>query len=448
MPSIRPFKGIIYNKRKVKDIAKVDAPPDDVIPPKMQGKLYRKHRNNVIRLILGKIGEDDNENNNRYTRAAKTFESWLKEKILVQDGDPAIYIYSQTYKYDNRTIERIGFISLMKLDLTSEMRRARFASRNLSKFRVGFMRGLNVPYASRNKVLPHENTLKAPKEDRLNLMRSVKANLSPIFMLYEDDRDEISGILKKVTVRTKPFIDIDIDSVRNRAWKLTGKKAIEKIEKFMGGKNIFIADGHHRYETAVNYANEAQDGSSKYTLAYFCKLDDNSLTILPTHRLIKDIGRLNRPSIIERLKKFFAIEEYPSAGECILALKGLKDHHAFGMYMGGNKFYCIRLKREGVAQALMGKGSRDWKGLDVAVLHLFIIQKVLAIRDEDDNIEFEKDARESLKLVDKGRFKIAFLLNPTKVSEVKKVAEHGEKMPRKATYFYPKLLSGLVINKF
>lgn len=427
MPSIRPFRAVIYNKEKIKDIARVVAPPYDVIPPKMQAALYRKHKNNIVRLILGKIKKSDTESDNRYTRAKKFLESWLKADTLISDDKDALYIYSQRYKYEGRWIERTGFISLMRLGRSDERR-----------------------------VLPHENTLDAPKADRLNLMRSVKANLSPIFMLYEDDKNVISGILKSISARTKPFIDIDIDDVCSRVWRMEGKGAIKKIEKFMAGKDIFIADGHHRYETAINYANEVENSSmpkeekdnSKYTLAYFCKLDDGSLTILPTHRLIKDIGRLDRFNIIERLKRFFVIEEYTAVKKALSRLKEWKNYNAFVMYMGGKKSHCLRLKKESAIRAFMGKGSREWKDLDVAILHLSVIQNILAIRDEDDNIEFVKDAQEALELVDKGKFKIAFLLNPTKVSQVRKVALHGEKMPRKATFFYPKPLSGLVINKF
>ena len=418
MPLIKPFKAIIYNREKVKDIAKVAAPPYDVISPAAQSELYRLNKNNIVRLILGKMKKADNEYDNRYTRAKDFFESWLKAGILIPDDKEAIYIYSQGYKYGGKPAERTGFISLMKLE-----------------------------FSGKKKILPHENTLKAPKEDRLKLMRSVKANLSPIFMLYEDDKNEIAGVLKKNITKTKPFIDISIDDVRNRVWRLSQKDDMGKIKIFMAGKNAFIADGHHRYETAVNYANETGGDNSKYVLAYFCKLDDDSLTILPTHRLIKDIGGLTKSDITERLKKFFVIREYSSAKKCIFAIKALGDYHAFGMYIGGKRFYCLRLKKIEAALPFMGKGSQDWKSLDAALLHMFIIQNILAIRDEDDNIEFVKDAQTAVNLVDKGNFKIAFLLNPTKVSQVKKVAEHGEKMPRKATFFYPKLLSGLVIRK-
>lgn len=427
MPSIRPFKAVIYNKEQIKDYARVVAPPYDIIPPAMQESLYKKHEKNVVRLILGKIKKSDDVSDNRYIRAKKFMESWFKENVLLRDDRDSIYLYSQKYRYDNRWIERLGFMGLIKLDL-----------------------------ADRKKVLPHENTLKAPKMDRLNLMRSVAANLSPIFMLYEDDQDKIGRVLKRAASSKKPFIDINIDNIRNRVWKLSEKSDIKKIVRFMKNKDVFIADGHHRYETAVNYAAEIENSgapkslkdNSKYALSYFCKLDDKSLTILPTHRVIKDVGRLDRGLVLKKLSGSFTINEYGSAGKLMAALKASGKYHAFGMYMGGKKFYCLKLKDAKTAHVVMGKGSADWKNLDVAILHLFIIQNILAIRDEDDNIEFIKDPAEAVKLTAKGRFSMAFLLNPTKVTEMKKVAEHGEKMPRKATYFYPKLLSGLVINKF
>jgi uncharacterized protein (DUF1015 family) len=417
MPSIKPFKAVIYNRKKIKDIAKVVAPPYDVIPPKMQDELYKKHPNNVVRLILGKINKADTDSDNRYTRSAKDFNEWLDKEILITDDKEAIYIYSQGYKFDGKYIERPGFISLMELELSGS-----------------------------DAVKPHENTLQAPKADRLNLMRSVKANLSPIFLLYEDDKNEVAAVMKKA-MKTKPFVDMKIDDVRNRVWKLSEKSGIEKIRRAISAKKLFIADGHHRYETAKNYFNETGIEGARYALAYFCKLDDDSLTVFPTHRLIKDAGSLNADEAVERLEKYFDIKKSSSAAACMKALKTLRKHHAFGMYFGRGKFYCLKLKKDDAAEPYMGRGSKDWKSLDVSILHLFILQNILDIRDEDDNIEFVKDASEAVKAIDRGKFKIAFLLNPTRVSQVKKVAEHGEKMPRKATFFYPKPLSGLVIRK-
>ena len=477
MPSIRPFKAVVYNNKKIKDISKVVAPPYDIIPPDMQDKLYRTHENNVVRLILGKVRDNDTQADNRYTRTASDFKSWLKENILIEESVSAIYIYTQTYMYDGKRIDRIGFISLMELDLEDK------------------------------KVLPHEKTLKAPKEDRLRLMRAIKANLSPIFMLYEDAEHKVNNILKSYSKKTKPFIDVNIDSVRHRVWALTDKDAIEGIESVMNKKDIFIADGHHRYETSKNYARELISNgaprtthfvrvrgtpqslidNSKFFMAYFVELEEKSLLIMPTHRLIKDARGWSNEGIIEKLDKYFTIEKLPTAKKLLARLGELRTSHAFGMYLpctsrgsaapvqgtpctsrgsaapvqgtpctsrrfaapiqGTAGYYVLKLKDFNKAKTFMGAGSADWKSLDVSILHMFILQYVLGISDEDDNIEFVKDPAEAFKGIDRGDFKIAFFLNPTKVTQVKKVAEHGEKMPRKATYFYPKPLSGLVIRK-
>jgi len=463
VPSIRPFKAVVYNSKKIKDMSKVVAPPYDIIPPDMQDKLYRMHENNVVRLILGKVRDSDTEADNRYTRAASDFNSWLKADILIEDNSPAIYIYTQTYTYDGKKIERVGFISLMELDLENK------------------------------KVLPHEKTLKAPKEDRLRLIREIEANLSPIFMLYEDAKHTVNKILKSYAKKTRPFIDVNIDSVRHRVWRLIDKSAIERIEGVMGKKYIFIADGHHRYETSKNYAREliesnkprtthsvrVQDmprtthsvrvqgmpqsliDSSKFFMAYFVELEEKSLLIMPTHRLIKDAHGLSEKEIIEKLSEYFKVEKLPTAGKLLARLGELRANHAFGMYLGvprteaakprlvqgGSGYYVLKLKDFNKAKTFMGEGSTDWKSLDVSILHLFILQYVLGISDEDDNIEFVKDPGEAFKGVDKGNAKLAFFLNPTKVTQVKRIASHGEKMPRKATYFYPKPLSGLVIRK-
>ncbi|MCX5666123.1 MAG: DUF1015 domain-containing protein [Candidatus Omnitrophica bacterium] len=425
MPSIRPFKAVVYNNKKIKNISKVVAPPYDIIPPDMQDELYRTHDNNVVRLILGKVRDTDTDTNNRYTRAASDFRHWLKENILIEDSTPAIYIYTQTYTYDGKSIDRIGFISLMELDLEDK------------------------------KVLPHEKTLKAPKEDRLRLVREIKANLSPIFMLYEDAKHKVNSILKAFSKKTKPFIDVTIDSVRHRVWALTDKDAIGNIEGVMGKKDIFIADGHHRYETSKNYARELIEQSapqslidnSKFFMAYFVELEEKSLLIMPTHRLIKDARGLSKEDILEKLGKYFTIEKLPGARKLLARLGELKASHAFGIYLGAAGYYALKLKDFKKAKTFMGSGSEDWKSLDVSILHLFVLKYVLGISDEDDNIEFVKDPGDAFKGVDKDGFKMAFFLNPTKVTQVKKVAEHGEKMPRKATYFYPKPLSGLVIRK-
>lgn len=430
MTAVKPFKAIRYNPENIKDLSRVVAPPYDIIPKEMQNSLYRTHPFNIVRLILGRVKSGDDAGDNRYTRAKKRFEEWLDRRIMVRDEFDAIYVYSQSYKKGKKIVDMAGFIALMGLDIGKE-----------------------------TSVLPHENTLAAPKQDRLNLIREVGANLSPIFVLYDDAGHAIRNILEKVyRDNSKKLADVKFDNVRHRIWRLDDRRDIDKIEALMAGKrNIFIADGHHRYETARNYSMELRrrrgvpddlKRSSGYMMAYFVESDEKMLTILPAHRLIKDTGALKKEDILSKLGEFFNIQKVAGAGMLASQMARNARMHIFGMYLGKKRFYVLRLKDFRRPDRVITGKSRQWKSLDVSILHLFILQHVLGIRDEDDNIEFVKSPFDTARLVDKGKYKIAFFLNPTKVSQVKHIARLGEKMPRKATYFYPKPLSGLVINKF
>ncbi|MBI5144006.1 MAG: DUF1015 domain-containing protein [Candidatus Omnitrophica bacterium] len=415
MPSIKPFKGIIYNLKKTKSLSGVIAPPYDVISEEMQDDLYRHNPYNIVRLTLGEIRSTDDVKDNRYTRAKTFFESWLKGHVMIQDRKEAIYIYSQTYRQNAKYVERIGFIALMKLSVRKK-----------------------------KNILPHENTLLAPKLDRLNLIRSVKANLEPIFVLYEDRSHRILDALKRFCRENRPFIDIEIDKVVHRVWRLADPDIIRRIQKFMQAKDVFIADGHHRYEAAFTYALETK---AAYLMSYFVELNEKMLTVLPTHRLIKDIGILKKEDINSRLSKFFDMEKTSNLDSLVSKLNAMRELSVFGAYLGEGIFHILKLKDARISDRLIKNHSKDWKRLDVTILHLFILEYVLGIRDDDDNVEFIKDPKEAARLVNKGKYKIAFYLNPTKVGEVKRIAKLGERMPRKATYFYPKPLSGLVINR-
>ena len=425
MSTVKPFKAIRYNKEKVKDLSSVVAPPYDVIPEKMQDELYRKDPHNVVRLILNKITPGDTVEDNRYTRSKKFFDSWLDENVLMRDDADSFYIYSQKYKSGKKNIEQVGFIGLMSLDL-----------------------------GAKEKVLPHENTLAAPKEDRFNLMRSVRANLSPIFILHDDSK--VTGLLKAFCTGNKAIMNVRREGVTHAVWRVDDPGLIKEIESRMQAKELFIADGHHRYEVAKAYSREAQTGSlpqevkenSKYMMVYFVEADENMLTVLPAHRLIKDLGTLGKDGIIDKLKNFFQVEKTAGLDEMISRLSGLAGSYGFGAYLGKGDIYILKLKEMAASDNAIKDKPKDWKRLDVSILHLFIFGHVLGIRDTDDNIEFLKDPRETAQGVDSGKFKAAFFLNPTKVSQVKEIAKLGERMPRKATYFYPKPLSGLVINKF
>lgn len=411
MPIIKPFKAIRYDKKKIVNDSTVVAPPYDVISPKMQNALYRLSPHNVVRLILGKIEKTDNAKNNRYIRAGELFRKWLNRGILKRDAREAIYVYSQKYRKSGRSKDMIGFIALMKI------------GEDCGK-----------------KVLPHENTLAAPKTDRLNLMREVKANLSPIFIMYEDARHRITGLLKRAAAKSKPEIDVNIDAVRHRLWKVDDKTTIGVIQKLMKKKDTFIADGHHRFEVAKMYGSE-------YIMVYFVEADERMLTVLPAHRVVKDAGSLNPAEIILRLKRYFEVRPSPGLEATMKKLADGIASHAFGVRTKDKRFYILTLKDVDALDRAISDKPKDWRRLDVSILHLFILQHVLGIRDDDDNIEFVKEPSEAALLLNNDSYNLVFFLNPTRVSEVKKIARLGEKMPRKATYFYPKPLSGLVINK-
>ncbi|MBP7056707.1 MAG: DUF1015 domain-containing protein, partial [Candidatus Omnitrophica bacterium] len=322
--------------------------------------------------------------------------------------------------------------------------------------RIGFLALMEFGRSSSDEVLPHENTLKAPKEDRLALMREVKANLSPIFVLFDDPSGRITPFIKSYISLNKPFINIKWDGEIHKLWRLDDRSGIKKIADNMRRAKLFIADGHHRFETAKNFAREiaatdlpeALKEASRSLMVYFVESDEKMLTVLPAHRLVKDVRGLGREEIADRLSEYFFIERSPSLKAMMKRLASLAGKYVFGMYMGGKVYYVLRIKDPRQSDRVIKDKPLEWKRLDVSILHLFVFQHVLGVRDTDDNIEFVKDPEETASLVDKKVFPLAFFLNPTRPSQVKRIAKLGEKMPRKATYFYPKQLSGFVVNKF
>lgn len=425
MPDIAPFRGIRYDPEKAGDLSAVVAPPYDVIPERMQDELYAKSPHNIVRLILNKILKSDNERDSRYTRSKRFFDDWLKKGILKQDERESIYLYSQEYELNGRRMERIGFIALMAIDKTGRV------------------------------VLPHEDTLASPKLDRLNLMRRVKASLSPIFVLYDDRTGSVVKYLRKFRSRKKPVVDIVFEGVRQRVWAVEDPHAIARIRGALKDKKIFIADGHHRYEVARMYASEVEKSGASaevvrkasFLMAYFVPADDKMLTVLPTHRAVKDMGDMTPEAVVVKMSKYFTMAKSGSLDSLMMSLVSCRSSHAFGIYMRPGLFYIAKLKDISRSDEAVKGGSKDRRRLDVSILHSFILRRILKIRDVEDNIEFIKEPADAIELVNSGRSKIAFFLNPTKVRQVIRIASLGERMPRKATYFYPKPVSGLVINK-
>jgi len=433
---IKPFKAYRFDPAVVGDVGNCIAPPYDVIDAELQDRLYKKSKYNVVQITRGKTSPEDNPDNNQYTRAAKLFAEWLQTGVLKRDTADSVYGYIQDFQIGGRKVQRLSFIALAKLE-------------ELGK-----------------GVRPHEYTLEGPKIDRLNLRRATKASFGLVFMLYQDGETIADKIIQKAA-KQKPLIDFtDEQDVRHRLFAITDAGDIDAIKKMMDTKTCIIADGHHRYETALNYYKETGEPSAQFVLTAFVNTRQKGLLILATHRLIQNVEDFNFKKFLAGLQEDFEITTYSyDAGKAKQqARKKMSakmkaqfdaDRNAFGIYAGDNAFYVAVLKDRRFMDAVAPDKSEHWKSLDVAILHKLIIEKHLGIDEQNlaqgGNIEYVKDTGEaidaSIVQVDKGEKQVAFFVNPTKMEQIELVTEAGERMPQKSTFFFPKVYTGLVINK-
>lgn len=431
MVRIAPFRGILYNSNKVRDPSKVVAPPYDVISPEEQERLLRKSPHNVVRLIL-------NQEPNPYDEAARLFEQWQSDGVLVRAEQPAIYFLSQRFPLKNgKQIERLGFIALTRIEDFSE-----------------------------GSVHPHENTFQGPRDDRMKLLHACKANLSPIFSLYSQPRQTITETLEEHVRGVSPDIDVKEDGKGSSTlWQITDSDVIGQVQRQMQDQPLLIADGHHRYEAAMNYRNQLRAEQSQWTggeaynyvMMYFSNMTEDGLVILPTHRLIRDFDPIPFLKLEETLQKYFNVDQYPKNQDGRRSFlqelqKGGKKHRLIGAsFKGDPRYLILRLKNKKSMRNLGKEMSAQLLELDVTILHHLILDQILGLPLErqvmGDTISYPQDEEEALKAVEKGEYKAAFILGPPRAQEILAIALGGEKMPQKSTYFYPKLLSGLVINK-
>jgi len=411
------------------------SPPYDVISPEQQEALYEASDFNMVRLIYGKSYPGDTQYNNRYVRASAMFEGWLRHGALVQDEKPAIYVYEQRFVHFKKKYVRYGFIALLRLE---DM--------------------------GRGKIFPHEETLPKPKKDRLELLRATHCNFDCIFTLFSDEKEKVLKTIKKV-VRKKPAIDVkDDQKVVHRLYRIDSKPRINKIMKEMKDKAIFIADGHHRCEAAMKFKNEMKVRNTRFTeeeaynhrMVFFTPLESSGLLILPIHRLVKRVPLLDVRSFEEELMTFFEVLEFPvkKRTEMSLRKKVLRELakrqglNAFVMYLRkANKYYLLTLRDEAVIDDLVEESKpKAWKRLDVTILKTLILKKMLNLSPEDIVYSKNISVDEVFERVKSGENEIAFILNPTRIEDVVEIASAYEKMPQKSTFFYPKLISGLVMN--
>jgi uncharacterized protein (DUF1015 family) len=402
MANIAAFKGTRYNADKIKYFSEVVAPPYDVISEEEQDQLYKRNQYNIVRLLLGKSSASDNGKDNKYFRAGAYLKDWQKKEILKQDKTPSIYINLQEFKLGGKIRRRIGFIALMKLEEFD---------------------------TKKSSIYPHENTLAAPKEDRAKLIHAIEANLGPVFAIFEDKDRSIADILRN-QMKSRPLVNIvDGHGIRNKFWQVSDKKITVKLVSLMKRKKLFIADGHHRYEVGLAFSKFKKDPKYGYILTYFTDLLGDGLVVLPYHRIIGGLDKNGFDVLEANLKKNFIIESLKSKKYIDAFLAKARPQEARFVIYGRKKF-----------TGLIFKNKKD---LDVTIAKNLIIDPLDKIF-----IDFTKDLDYAIKEVNKGKFSFAILVNPVKITEIRDVAFLGNRMPQKSTYFYPKVLTGLVINVF
>jgi len=433
---VKPFKAFRFDESVVGDVGSCIAPPYDVIGPAQQERLYKKSEYNIVRIIKGKTTACDSAGNNQYTRAADYLNTWLKKGILKQDPVEAIYAYVQDFRLAGRNLQRSSFVALAKLEEFGKT------------------------------VRPHEHTLNEPKIDRLNLLRATAAEFGLPLCLYEDKQKIADNIIANA-VGQKPLIDcVDEQSVRHRLFTITDKEDTDTIARMMRDKSCIIADGHHRYETGLIYSGETANPAAAYQIIAFVNIHNEGLVILATHRLLGNLKNFHSENLVAGLKENFGITEYrfdspPSktdARQKMLAQMKAEqklDKNVLGIYCANNAFYTAVLKDRQIMDAAAPQKSSPWKSLDVSVLHKLILEKLLGIDEKQlaggTQLEYIKDTDnaidESIARVDARQKQAAFFMNPVKMQQLKLVTDAGEKMPQKSTYFYPKIYTGLTINK-
>jgi uncharacterized protein (DUF1015 family) len=435
MAHIEPLRGIRYDLGHVGSLSDVIAPPYDVISPEFQSELYKKHPANVIRLILNREEPGDDESKNRYTRAARFLKNWQSEGVLQRDRDPAIYVYHQVFDYGGRTFTRRGFMGRTRLERFGE-----------------------------GRIYPHEETHASAKADRLKLTNACRANLSQIFGIYPDSSNQVQSILEDAVAGQTTLEAVDHLGVVHRMWLVTDTRVTSAVTAAMADKPIFIADGHHRYETACNYRDQlasqgslAADHPANYVLMMCIGMNDPGLIVFPTHRLFRGLPNRTAEELIAKIGPCFEIEPAGTgpqmAKEIWQSIEREGNQGTIGFYTGPDKKWTVaRISAAGRARMaeVASDRSADWQGLGVSILHRLIIENLLDAKQlpKAHYVHLVDEVVDGLTQGDPegGTFPLAALVMPATVGHVKSISEHWERMPAKSTYFYPKLLSGLVIN--
>ncbi len=437
---VRPFRALHYDPKVVGNVGLCLSQPYDVISPAQQDAYYGLHKNNVIRLILNKIEPGDSEKNNRYTRARDLLAQWRESGCLHPAKKPAFWVYEQEFDIPEIGRKKVkGFIGAVRLRDYEEKR-----------------------------ILPHEKVLKGPLEDRIKLTQVTNTQFEYIWSIYQDKAYVIDDVLDQQE-RAEPIVDYLEESVgvRHRLWKLTDPAECDLISKTMNRLKIYIADGHHRYQTMLTirdemrrrYPDAGPDAPWEYIMMFLTNSEHEGLTILPTHRMLHNIQVESLYDLGIAIMEHFHVKKYSfrDGDEPEVRKRWLRDlrnvgpgEHKFGAYIiNTNGYYVLALKDQEAYEELVSLDfSSEWKMLDVNILNTLILEKILGITEEQmslqANITYTKDIDEAFSRVKSGEKQVALILNSTRLQDVIMIAENDERMPRKSTHFYPKPVSGLV----
>ncbi|MGH9327416.1 MAG: DUF1015 domain-containing protein [Terriglobia bacterium] len=430
MAEIRPFRALHYNPEKVPDLSTVITQPYDKISPEMQSRYYALSPYNLVRVIRSCPSSTDNV----YARAAQDFRGWIDSKILISSREPALYPYYQVYEVPGQPgikNERRGFIALLRLE----------------------------DYSAR-VVHRHEETLSGPKADRMELLKKAKGHFGQVFFLYSDPAGSIEAAVSAHT-QSDPWQQVtDEYATRHSVWRITEGRTIERIVQLMRDKKLVIADGHHRYETALAYRelrHSEGDERINYVMATFIRIETRGLSILPTHRVVHSLPGFNWTKFTTDAKTIFDWKEMEASAALKNGGKALqealadagRERTALAAYAGSGKLALLSLRPEFDVSAALPELSAHERRLDVVILHRLLLERALGIRPkavrEEKNLRYVRGIGEAVKEVDSGDAAVAFLMNPTPVEAVRDIALDGQAMPQKSTDFYPKLLSGFTI---
>lgn len=423
MPEIKPFRALRFTEQ-AGEINALCCPPYDIISDEQREGYLAANPHNIIRLELPR-GEHP------YEEAGRTLQSWLEQGVLRQDDRAGVYIYEEEFTALGQVKRVKGFISRVKLTPFSE-----------------------------GVVLPHEETLAKAKADRFELMKATDCNFSQIYSLYFDEDRGVAGLIDGLSAREPDVCFTAEDGVTHRLWCVYDEAAAEQLCGLMRDKKAYIADGHHRYETALNYRDHLraqgraleEDDPANYVMMMLVSMENEGLVVFPTHRVVKNLDRFDKEQVLADCAAYFTVTEGMGDPQAALDAAYAQGKKSFVLYTGTPVWHQLTLREPAVMDELLPGKSEASKQLDVSILHTLVLERIFGIDRENManqlNLRYTRDAADAMKAVDGGEANCAFLINPTRVSEIAAVAAAREKMPQKSTYFYPKLITGLVMNRF